>query len=735
MAEPSAPSQNAALSLQGRTFTLPKLGACKLDKRLGGGRLSEVYLGKLNDEKQIALKIARGDLSAAQTVGFRNEFDTLKILRSKAQDLDLPPAYFPEPKDYAAECITADGRFSLLALELIDADSLRDAISCRPKPGEREQLALQSGKQYAEMLMILHGAGLTCTDRKPDDIYWRSPEGPIVVLDWNVVNKGDSGRQTDLELFGLIWYELLVGQKVARRLIGDRFERDLEAASRWRDESILSEGVKRILTQAIRREYPTAEALKDAIEAHLERWSGPASELKQGNDLVALDIAVRLNPDDDDLVRRVRRLRDEAAGKGERNLRQAREALGASTPDYDRALHLLSDTHATLHGKDQEFRRAEAIRLSVIASACTRAGPDASPPAPLVHTLVANIGNPVDALESLDVLVRERPGLKEKGLAWLQEELKVQKALADAERAEGDEDFLSAGRQYALAANSAREFKRATLVWVDDRHSIPDAGAMLASLWPNLRERWLATERRRQVAEALLLVERSVELASSGDWPGAQRWLQRASLWADVDGHMQKALKQVKALLDVWQRVPGILATSPVREAINVAEFLAKLAGCDHAWGTLQSELDEWGRVEGDALPRGRLGNLKDKIGQALGLQRNRLRDALLTRVYVAVAGGDEERPEDALERLAEYVRQYPAEGTTCCYHLDELVREEERLAKHFEALKNFLPEADSLASLPGTSHAGLAEVLKQWLRQRDLSSDAQGSHEIETRG
>lgn len=272
----------------GRTFILDGFGQVKLTARLGSGRLSQVFRGELLDKRAVAVKIAGHDLDAAMAESFRSEFNILTTLRATAQQLVQEKAvkgyaasYFPEPLWFAPEYQAGDGNsFSILVMELVQADKLIDLAIARPEHVLEEPFGLETALQYAEMLQVLHTAGYTASDRKIDDIYWHNGDaGRLIVLDWNVVGRGATGIADDFLRFGSFWYEFLVGRLLTYANVGNRRVARLDAQPEWQK---LSRGTQSILERSLhpapQKQYQSAKVLKNDLMEQLNLWHAPYGE-------------------------------------------------------------------------------------------------------------------------------------------------------------------------------------------------------------------------------------------------------------------------------------------------------------------------------------------------------------------------------------------------------------------------------------------------------------------------
>ncbi|NLS80059.1 MAG: hypothetical protein GXY76_22695 [Chloroflexi bacterium] len=309
--------------LQGQTlrFSAP-LGPRKLDKVLGGGEnkmgsTSWVFLGvdpqnPGEESKRVAVKVSNPDPMSRDSL--EAEWRCLSTLAR----WDSTTHYFPRVLHPAAAegldmqpslpGLPPQATWRIIVQELVRGDSADDLLLRFPGLVLPEPLALAMWAQYADMLGILHNAGMTCGwDRKPSDLRWVhhpalefDPEKPgyaatyqkellshlrqswepgrLMVLDWNKVRaKTDENVAADLVKTGLLWCELLLASKPSfQTLEGGGFkqlEEPLSAQSRW---STLSAGTRAILERALhplpQSRFGSANELRNAVRQQITRW-------------------------------------------------------------------------------------------------------------------------------------------------------------------------------------------------------------------------------------------------------------------------------------------------------------------------------------------------------------------------------------------------------------------------------------------------------------------------------
>ncbi|RMD65001.1 hypothetical protein D6833_03580, partial [Candidatus Parcubacteria bacterium] len=188
----------------------------------------------------------------------------------------------------------------VLAQELVPGIGAHDLTLNYPGLRLPEPLALEIARQYAEMLTILHAAGLTCADRKLADLRWEqryriragsredllrfqneSP-GRLMVLDWNVTaEKTDEAVKYDLFRFGILWHRILLGEEPRFLRGGEwRLKEPLPRHKLW---GTLSHPTRQILAKLLHfspeQRYSQAVWLLDDLENAIALWKMPAETL------------------------------------------------------------------------------------------------------------------------------------------------------------------------------------------------------------------------------------------------------------------------------------------------------------------------------------------------------------------------------------------------------------------------------------------------------------------------
>lgn len=389
-----------SVGLLGRTLNLDDV-RYRLEKLLGGGLISQVYLGVPIDNKEpVAVKVLRPGAGDELQKRFHGEYDTLVRLQNAEKDAGTH--FFPRPLAYHSEFATHEGRWAVLVMEYVKARPLnRVLLDLSDQPERLEPWALAAGAQYAHALSILHRLDLSCADRKLDDLRWEgSEDSQLVVLDWNVVG-GPDAQPMDLFRFGLLWHQLMLGGEppFEKRETGWQVTARLHRQPGWER---LSFGTQQILRGALHpdpaQRYPDAAALESALRAHRDRWKLSAQELfdaarqdfsrgrgeqerRQFLDadtlflqaFAAADLAKRKTGKEEQDVPGLESLyRDILAelptARAERMMDEARRAL-TIFDKYEDALDYLRDPALV---RDPEYAMV-AERLTLVAKACLKA--------------------------------------------------------------------------------------------------------------------------------------------------------------------------------------------------------------------------------------------------------------------------------------------------------------------------------------------------------------------------
>lgn len=316
----------------------------KLGPFLKAGLLGVVYPGTNLDtyQREAAVKLPAPNLNPEALARFRQEYEVLNELYRQL----LPHPHVPWVKKGS---VAGKGTEAYVLQYIGEEQMLTNRLPVPDAPYlAREKMALQAASDYARLLVALHSLNYTCQDRKLADLRWQKDDGPaggrLIVLDWNVVEKGAERRPEDIYLFGLLWYQLLAGRYPSNYL------NPLDDAL-WRG-GLVSYGTRRLLMNALvpalAGGYESASKLYEAVERRkdllnlsaerllaqarplLERFSLPryaqeAPELEsewQALDLV--DLAYRLGADAQPERERLYQL---VANQGDRLITQVQQAF------------------------------------------------------------------------------------------------------------------------------------------------------------------------------------------------------------------------------------------------------------------------------------------------------------------------------------------------------------------------------------------------------------------------
>lgn len=282
----------------------------RLNQVLGGGATAVVFCGvdanhPDDRSRDVAVKVARAEDSWQQALA--REWHNLRVLEKAEQARGshyFPRILYPDSEQELRQDLHPAGRRMILYIliqELVPGSGVHDLLLGYPGLRFPEPLALEMARQYAEMLTILHSAGLTCADRKLSDLRWQKSDdftpgdretlsrwpqkspGHLMVLDWNVTEKASDGTiALDLFRFGILWHRMLLGVEPRfRRGESWQLEEPLEKHPIW---SQLSFGTRQILSRLLypvpERRYPESSSLLKDIESQIRRWQADAQTLE-----------------------------------------------------------------------------------------------------------------------------------------------------------------------------------------------------------------------------------------------------------------------------------------------------------------------------------------------------------------------------------------------------------------------------------------------------------------------
>lgn len=262
-------------------------------QELGRGATAVVYLAKLKEgnrnskevANEVAIKVAFAGLSASTREDFRAEQKKIATLREKTTY--VPWAHVGQDP--------ANSETDILVIERIPEEWELTEITRKTGGRLSEELALEAGNQYAQVLLVLHDLKMTmCGDRKASDFHWNAENRRLIVLDWNRAQylpteetlESRSLIRQDIRIFGLFWAQLILG----RRSIYALPEPDDTTDPDWEK---LSFGTRVVLFRALSKsdaipEYKTADRLAEDLRKQWRLFQDesrdPQSWLKEAMD-------------------------------------------------------------------------------------------------------------------------------------------------------------------------------------------------------------------------------------------------------------------------------------------------------------------------------------------------------------------------------------------------------------------------------------------------------------------
>ena len=270
----------------------------RITRLLGSGFLGAVYEAKTESAitgvahvsaalpDKIAVKSPHAQLGDELRRRFWQEYDALTRIRSNAGSGSHVPAVWRGRLVSTGDVASGE----VLCMELVQGNELtnyfvegRDANG-RPYYGLPEPLALAIGEQYAELVVALEQAGISCADRKVHDLYWERETSRLTVLDWNVVEMtpasggaaGNTVSRTNIAVFGRLWFELLTG--ALPPLPDERNRRPFDNVPAWKR---LSQGTRALVEKALAAAgagFADARELQDAVRTHRRDFDRLASD-------------------------------------------------------------------------------------------------------------------------------------------------------------------------------------------------------------------------------------------------------------------------------------------------------------------------------------------------------------------------------------------------------------------------------------------------------------------------
>ncbi len=281
----------------------PEPGRYRLDRKLGEGRMGEVWLAQDTElGRLVALKFLRPESEEDKTLRRR-----LRREARAAAALDHPYIC----KVY--ETGTLDGR-SFIAMEYLEGEKLSDRLKQGPLP---MNLALRIAQELAEGLQEAHRHGIVHRDIKPSNVIL-TEQGHVKITDFGIAKRfrkaeGDGGdwtvtkaeqespgtpdymspeqirgdpvdQRSDLFQFGMVLFEMLTGVHPFRRetkaettaailneqpLPIDKLRRDIS--------ELLQHLVEKLLAKDPDGRYRSAAEVRTDLVAIIERSNSGAS--------------------------------------------------------------------------------------------------------------------------------------------------------------------------------------------------------------------------------------------------------------------------------------------------------------------------------------------------------------------------------------------------------------------------------------------------------------------------
>ncbi|MCP4538852.1 MAG: hypothetical protein GY832_17090 [Chloroflexi bacterium] len=441
----------------------------RLVERLGDGAIAAVWRGvaeKAGIAEQVAIKIT----DPAMRQQFDAEYDTLnRLLNAGAgtwpgeTKAPLVPAFIHkatlEPEGQAA-----------LVTELIRVDTLTKLVLDEGDLVRRQEILVEPAYQYAWFLDFMHKqVSISQSDRKLGDLYWDAEQQRLIVLGWDVVERGTARAPEDVYKFGEMWYALLLGVTPALML-------GVTTSHEWGQLSVAWRSVLEACLRPTRQARPTAEGLSAMMAQRQGAYVRTAEELYRAGQQALeqakedlgqserawwlLDLAWQKGLED------AHRLSQEAEnlfrGRGQRLLESAR---------FNLELGMFSTAEAALNKAKFETDNSPGFQLRVARWRClvdaAKVGLEEGIAVQfrnVVHHLIAA----VKALESgqwrkvTKELESARDGLPENSkthvmLQSLERESDLYQVLIEATVRRGNGEFFEAAEKYQIARDLLSE--------------------------------------------------------------------------------------------------------------------------------------------------------------------------------------------------------------------------------------------------------------------------------------
>jgi phosphate transport system substrate-binding protein len=165
------------------------LGPYRVDRLLGSGGMGLVFQAEDPElQRTVALKVVRPEMAHDQELRqrFLREARTMASVKS-----DHIVTVFQ---------VGQDNNLPFLAMELLEGESLGDALEVTPRPSL--DFVIRVGREVALGLAAAHERGLVHRDIKPANIFLEAPSGRAKILDFGLARR--SLGQSDLTQPGLI---------------------------------------------------------------------------------------------------------------------------------------------------------------------------------------------------------------------------------------------------------------------------------------------------------------------------------------------------------------------------------------------------------------------------------------------------------------------------------------------------------------------------------------------------
>ncbi len=276
--------REAGAILQAATGTL-----YRLDKRLGAGRYGEVWRVDIVSHqpyedidaedkpliKRAAVKFLNDGLEQKDIKQYWGELDTLEAMRAFERSNSLrKEGHSLLPDKFDRNEASANDGINFFTMTYAQGEKLDELL--REKGYLAEFDALTIIEQFCRVLMCLHeGTGQTCLDFQPGNIFWNESEGRIIVIDWNLLDKGMEGR--DLRATVGLLYRMTMGVGVPA---GNSMRELAQPVERWEQLSFgLRDLMIRGLHRSAERPFVTARDLRDEVLKLLALWQTAPVEL------------------------------------------------------------------------------------------------------------------------------------------------------------------------------------------------------------------------------------------------------------------------------------------------------------------------------------------------------------------------------------------------------------------------------------------------------------------------